>query len=235
MAIGISKLFGIELSRNFRSPFFATSIREYWQRWHITLTLWMMKYVFTPLAFFLKKFKKTGLIIAVIITFTLVGLWHGANWTFVIFGFLHGLYFIPLIVFNKNPAATTGQLQQSNSLRSGEWLKSVGLFILVMFTAVFFASSSVDQAINYFKRIFSASLLSPPVLPPLTGVFKVVSLLFFILLMFIIEWLQKNRSHELELDHLKRPIVRRIIYLVLIAAILLFGSVSQINFFYAQF
>src|SRR5690606_17090999 len=76
MAIGIAKLLGVKLSRNFATPFFSLNISEFWRKWHMTLTNWMMDYIFTPLSFILRSYKKTGLIISVVITFLVVGLWH---------------------------------------------------------------------------------------------------------------------------------------------------------------
>lgn len=102
MALGISKLFGIRLSINFRYPFFAKNISDYWQRWHISLTSWMMDYVYTPMAFSLRRWGKLGLILSVLTTFTLVGIWHGPHWNYVVFGLIHGVYFIPRVVFNAS-------------------------------------------------------------------------------------------------------------------------------------
>lgn len=98
MAIGISKLLGFSIPNNFNYPFFAQNIAEFWQRWHISLTSWMTEYVYSPLSFIFRRYAKNGIILSIIINFILVGLWHGSNWTFVIFGLLHGLYFIPLIL-----------------------------------------------------------------------------------------------------------------------------------------
>jgi alginate O-acetyltransferase complex protein AlgI len=234
MAIGISKLFGIQLTRNFHAPFFSTTISEYWRKWHITLTSWMMKYVFNPISFSLRRYKKTGLIISIIITFICVGLWHGAKWTFFVFGLLHGLYFIPLLLLPKSTTQTSNPRRRTFSGLK-KFIKMCGLFLIIMFTAIFFGSNSVAQAIAYIKGIFSHSLISYPALPPFTGNLKALSILFFILLLLIVEWIHKKRSHELQLDYLTNPYVRRFIYFIIITIILLFGSVNHIQFFYAQF
>lgn len=95
MAIGVSKLLGFRVTRNFNYPYFATNIADYWRRWHMSLTSWLTEYVFTPLSIMFRNYGKGGLILAIIINFTLIGIWHGANWTYILFGLLHGCYFIP--------------------------------------------------------------------------------------------------------------------------------------------
>lgn len=234
IAIGVSKLFGIRLSRNFHAPFFSTTIREYWQKWHITLTSWMMKYVFTPLSFLLRKFKKTGTIISIIITFITVGLWHGAQWTFVLFGLLHGIYFIPLLLFQKRADQSIHQRLPAflNLLR---FIKMFVLFVIIMLTCIFFGSHSLPEAFGFIKKIFSGSIRSSLVWPPFTGTLKASVTVLFILILLATEWMQQPRSHELQLDHLKNPCLRRSIYIAIILVILLFGSVMHINFLYSRF
>ena len=98
MAIGVSRVLGFNISKNFDFPFFSQNIAEFWRKWHISLTSWLTEYVFTPLNFSLRKLGKTGLIISILINFTICGIWHGANWTYILFGFIHGCLFIPLIL-----------------------------------------------------------------------------------------------------------------------------------------
>jgi D-alanyl-lipoteichoic acid acyltransferase DltB (MBOAT superfamily) len=234
IAIGVSKLFGIQLSRNFHAPFFSTTIREYWQKWHITLTSWMMKYVFTPLSFSLRHFKKAGTVISIIITFLIVGLWHGTEWTFIVFGLLHGIYFIPLLLFPKNTEGS-GYHRQTAFFKLTRFAKMLGLFLIIMFTCIFFGSDSLTGAIGFINKIFSGSVFSSPVWPPYTGSFKTFITVIFILILLTTEWIQQSRSHELQLDHLKNLYLRQSIYIALILAILLFGSVMHINFLYSRF
>ena len=234
MAIGISKLLGIELTRNFHAPFFSTSIREYWQKWHMTLTNWMITYIFNPVAFILRRFRKIGVAISIVLTFLVVGFWHGPKWTYIVFGLLHGLYFIPLLL-----SSTAGLGWSKNSrtavLNPVNLGKMSGLFILVMFTCIFFGSGSVHDAIAYIQRIFSASLFSRPAWPPHTGHLKCFVTIFFICLLLAVEWIQKKRPHELNLDHVNNPTTRRVIYFIILLMILLFGSVNHLQFQYANF
>jgi len=233
IAIGISKLLGIPLMRNFASPFFSTSIREYWRKWHISLSSWMMHYLFTPLSFSLRRYHKMGLIISVMTTFLLIGLWHGANWTYIVFGSLHGLYFIPSILAGTAGSASTTYSRKIQLLK--RIAQMLGLFILVMLTLVFFGSNSVPAAVQYLSGLFSPSLFSPPVLPPPAGLAKVLATTLFILLLFTVEWLQKDKDHEMHITHITSPALRIGIYYAIILAILLFGSVIHIDFLYSQF
>jgi D-alanyl-lipoteichoic acid acyltransferase DltB (MBOAT superfamily) len=234
IAIGISKLFGIQLSRNFNAPFFSTSIREYWQKWHITLTSWMMKYVFTPLSFSLRRFKKAGTLISIIITFVAVGLWHGAEWTFIVFGLLHGIYFIPLMLFPKknNDPLSHKQTFFFNLVR---FSKMFGLFLLIMLTCIFFGSRSLAESFGFINKIFSDSLFSSMVWPPFTSVFRTFITVLFIVILLATEGMQRPQSHELQLADIKSPYLRRTIYIAIILVILLFGSVMHINFLYSRF
>ena len=105
MAIGVGKLLGYRVNRNFNHPFLARNMAEFWRRWHMSLTGWITDYVFMPLNIAFRNIGNTGIILAAMINLTLIGLWHGANWTFGVFGFYHGLLFIPLIIsgaFGKN-------------------------------------------------------------------------------------------------------------------------------------
>ena len=234
IAIGISKLFGIRLSRNFNAPFFSTSIREYWQKWHITLTNWMMKYVFTPLSFSLRHFKKAGTSISIIITFVAVGLWHGTEGNFIVFGLLHGLYFMPLMLFPKRNDES-GWHKQSFFFNMPRICKMFGLFLVIMLTCIFFGSRSLTEALEFINKIFSRSVLSSIAWPPFTNVFKAFMTVLFIVILLATEWMQRLQSHELQLDHIKSPYLRRSIYIAIILMISLFGSVMHINFLYSRF
>ncbi|WP_164466324.1 MBOAT family O-acyltransferase [Chryseobacterium carnipullorum] len=101
MAVGFARLLGFKITKNFAFPLFAQNIAEYWRKWHISLTSWLTEYVFTPLVIQFRDYGKRGLIAAIILNFILIGAWHGPRFTFVLFGLLHGLYYIPLIVKDK--------------------------------------------------------------------------------------------------------------------------------------
>src|SRR6185437_1592229 len=97
IAIGVAKLFGFDLVRNFAYPFFAQNIADFWRRWHMSLTSWLTQYLFTPLSIALRDYGKVGLIFSILLTYIIIGFWHGANWTFIVFGAINGIYYIPMI------------------------------------------------------------------------------------------------------------------------------------------
>lgn len=234
MAIGFSNLLGIKITKNFDFPFFAQNIADFWRRWHISLTSWLTEYVFTPLCIYFRDYNNVGLILAIVINFTLIGIWHGANWTYILFGFLHGVYYIPLIL--------KGTLNKKKKLSAMlfpsfvEVFNMVKTFVLVMFTFVIFKSSSVAEAFRFYKSIFSKSILQLPVFSGLSVIYF-ASLLLYILFLFAIEWNARNKEHALENfgTGLLKPI-RWSVYSGLVLVIYYFSSiVSNQDFIYFQF
>ncbi|MEW7278530.1 MBOAT family O-acyltransferase [Aquimarina sp. 2201CG1-2-11] len=229
MAIGISKLFGIQLMRNFATPFFSVNISDFWRKWHISLTTWMMDYVFTPLSFTLRKYQKIGLIFAIIATFVLVGFWHGANWTFVAYGLLHGFYFIPLVYsgkMNSSEIVAKGKLFPSVK----EIAKMLLLFVLIMLTDIFFRAESVTMAFDYLGIIFSSSLFTNP-----TVLFSNVAIITIGLIGFFVgvEWYNREKKHDFDISNF--PVyVRWGAYISIFLLILFFGK-SASTFIYFQF
>jgi alginate O-acetyltransferase complex protein AlgI len=231
MALGFARLLGFRITKNFNFPFFAQNIAEYWRRWHMSLTSWLTEYVFTPLSIKFRDYGKTGLALAIIINFTICGIWHGANWTYVLFGFLHGLYFIPLIIKGTmNKKTKKGKPTLFPSLVE---LKNIILtFILVLLTNIVFRADSVTHAFDFFRHIFSTSLFSFPLF---TNRISAVTALIFSVIMLFIEWLQRDKEHALQLDSIKmKPVFRWSIYYAIGIIILWFGG-SQDTFIYFQF
>ncbi len=229
MAIGISKLFGIQLMRNFSTPFFSVNISDFWRKWHISLTTWMMDYVFTPLSFTLRKHQKRGLIFAIIATFVLVGFWHGANWTFVVYGFLHGIYFVPLVYsgkMNSSEIVAKGKLFPSVK----EIVKMLMLFVLIMLTDVFFRADSVTMAFDYLGIIFSSSLLTSP-----TILFSNVAIITMgLIAVFMgVEWYNREKKHDFDISNFP-GYIRWVAYISIFLLILFFGK-SASTFIYFQF
>lgn len=150
MARGVSKLLGIELMENFRSPYFSTSIKEFWSRWHISLSTWFRDYVYIPMGG--NRVRKSKQYINVLVTFLASGLWHGANWTYVLWGGLHGIAQI-----------TEKQLgiRAIRHKRGAIWLfKALVVFIFVTAAWVFFRADSFSNAIYLFANMF-AGVASP--------------------------------------------------------------------------
>jgi alginate O-acetyltransferase complex protein AlgI len=219
MAIGLSKLLGFDISQNFNYPFFARNIAEFWRRWHITLTSWMTDYVFTPLAISFRNLGRWGVVLATLVSFIAIGAWHGPRWTFVIYGFLHGCYFIPLIL--------RGTVNKKRGPVAMLWT-----FLLVMFSYVLFKADNLADAFDYYRRLLSPSLFSR------FSIFEKVNtaaMLTGILVMFVVEWFQRDKQHALELSGIRRGGVRTLIYCMLILVILTFGPTKNADFIYLNF
>jgi alginate O-acetyltransferase complex protein AlgI len=219
LAIGMSKLLGFDISQNFNYPFFARNIAEFWRRWHMTLTSWMTDYVFTPLAITFRNLGRWGIVLATLVNFIAIGAWHGPRWTFVLFGFLHGCYYIPLI------------LRGTVNKRRGP-LAMLWTFLLVMLTFVLFRADSLAEAVDYYRRMLSPSLFSRF---PVFEKVNMAAMLGGMLVMFVAEWLQKDRLHALQLGGIRHGGVRALIYCALILVILTFGPTRNADFIYLNF
>lgn len=226
IAIGVSKLFGIRLMVNFATPFFSTNISDFWKKWHISLTSWLMDYVFTPLSFILRRQKKWGLFLSIMITFILVGFWHGAKWTFIIFGILQGLYFLPMVI--KGSVNSSSTLDGNKLLPSlKDFLKMVGLFILINLTVVFFRADDAAQAFGYIINIFASSGTTS--LDP-----KQVLWIPVILLFLAFEWVTRDKEHALQLEN-RSVFLRWSLYLLFGFIVVLAYDNNPVDFIYLQF
>jgi alginate O-acetyltransferase complex protein AlgI len=232
MAIGFSRLLGFKITKNFDYPLFSQNIAEFWRKWHISLTSWLTEYLFTPLNIAFRDMGKLGMIFAIIINFTLIGIWHGANWTFVLFGFLHGCFFIPLVL--RDTINKKREIDKSRLLpNSREAVNMILTFSLVMFSLILFRSTSVGNALNYFQRMVDPSLFSVPVFVNNNEKWQIILILIF--LMLSLEWLNREKPHalaEIGLDW-SRPL-RWLCYYILILFIYFFAVLGQ-NFIYVQF
>ena len=160
MAIGISRVLGFDVTPNFNYPFMAENIADFWRRWHMSLTSWLTEYVFTPLSIAFRDYGKFGLIISITINFIICGIWHGANWTFVLWGLLHGIYFIPLILkgtFNKTKKVVKGKLFPSLK----QLFNIIITFMIVSLTLVIFRAETIGEAFGYYKHLLTANNIHP--------------------------------------------------------------------------
>ena len=154
IAIGTSKLFGFELISNFKFPYFSRNIGEFWRRWHISLSSWFRDYLYIPLGG--SQEGKWKSIRNIFIIFLVSGFWHGANWTFIFWGFFHSILFLPSFLFNTNRKYTTSIIGENANLPSPKELFQVGVtFILVIIGWVFFRSLTLEDS---FKYILSMTL-----------------------------------------------------------------------------
>jgi len=226
IALGVARLFGIDLLRNFAFPYFSRDIAEFWRRWHISLSTWFRDYLYIPLGG-----SKGGTWMKVRNTFAIFlvsGFWHGANWTFIIWGLLNALYFMPLLLMKRN-RNNIGIVAEGKILPSlSDVFHIATTFILTVFAWIFFRANSVTHAITYIKDIFKPSLLTMPTIFPK----PIFALVFFFI---IIEWIGREHQYALAKFGFKWPkIVRWSFYYFLIILIFLFMGKEQ-EFIYFQF
>jgi len=225
IAIGVSRLFGFNLKRNFAFPYFSRDIAEFWRRWHISLSTWFRDYLYIPLGGSRggtkMKIRNTFII------FVVSGFWHGANWTFIIWGALNALYFLPLLLTNKN-RINTDLVAEGKFLPSLKELWQMAFtFFITLIAWVFFRADNVTHAISYLQSTFTSSLFSWVEIFPTT---ILILVLFFIL----IEWLGRSNEYAIEnVDVLKKPI-RWSFYVLLIVLMFAFTGEEQ-QFIYFQF
>jgi D-alanyl-lipoteichoic acid acyltransferase DltB (MBOAT superfamily) len=229
MAQGISRIFGIELIRNFRYPYFATSIAEYWRRWHLSLTGWFRDYVYFPLGG--SRGSKWKQIRNIFIIFLLSGFWHGANWNYVGWGFANACFFVPAILLGTKEAWYTPWLSRGVYGRLLEWGLILVTFVQIMMTLVVFRNTSIGNMIIYFKNMFGSNWTSIPS-ASFIGYHKTLVLT---ILFFAVEWWNRQKEHPLEHLHtsLSRP-VRWLIYYIILVMLAWFGG-NQQQFIYFQF
>lgn len=231
MAIGFARLLGFSITKNFNFPYFSRNIAEYWQRWHISLTGWLTDYVFTPLAIAFRDWGKAGLLLAIFIDFTAIGLWHGAKWTFIFFDVAHACYFIPLVI-SGNVSTRRKKARGKTPYSLKEWLSVVRTFLLVTLAFVFFRAETISQAFGYLRGMFSRSLFS---VPPMMVGFGVPLLFLFIVVMLVMEWYHRDKEHGLQLERKGYPVLRLGIYCFLLLSIVFLGATSTSGFIYFKF
>lgn len=235
IAIGTSRLFGFNLMQNFNFPFFSRNIAELWRRWHISLTTWFRDYIYIPLG---GSRGGTGMKIRnTFIIFIVSGLWHGANWTFLIWGFISALYFLPSMLLKKNRKFTNTVAEGRILPNMRELLQMITTFTLFSISLIIFRADSIDHAIHYFSKVFSTSLIESPIRDfwTINTGSHIIYLTISVFLLIAIEWLQRTKQHGLELDHEQIPRIFRwsIYYTVIIACFMMNGIQQQ--FIYFQF
>lgn len=194
IAIGCGKLFGIKLMRNFNNPYFSRNIAEFWRRWHISLTTWFRDYIYIPLGG--SRCSKIKVIRNTFIIFLVCGFWHGANWTFIAWGAYHAVLFLPLILLSQNRKYLANVAGDGLLPSLKESMQMLFTFALVVLGWIFFRADSVGMAVNYIASIGTNGMAGLPASVAGAGV---KSLVPFIVVMLIVEWLNRNRAHGLDL------------------------------------
>ena len=230
IAIGTSRLFGFDLKQNFAFPYFSRDIAEFWRRWHISLSSWFKDYVYIPLGG-----SKGGTAMKIrntFIIFIVSGFWHGANWTFIVWGALNAIYFLPLLLTNNNRNNIEVVANNTYLPSIKETFQILLTFGLTLLAWVFFRADNVSHALSIISEIFSGSILSTP---NFEGFTKSLVIILMILFFLAVEWLGRKGLFALEKIYLiKYKPFRWVFYLLLIIAIIIFGGDQQ-DFIYFQF
>jgi len=228
IALGVSLLLGIELGRNFATPLFATSIADFWRRWHISLSSWMMDYLYTPLSFILRHKGQWGAALAIFITFLTVGIWHGANWTFVLFGVIQGSLFLPLVLKRKDPRRIASDDPAKDV---GAFVRMILLFLVLGLAFVLLRAADLEQAFSIWSRIFSASLFDGLD----NNLRELRSTAFLLCFFFLMEWLGRKDHFAIQRLGLGWPrLLRWSFYWALGMAVILLAQ-RMSGFIYFQF
>ena len=220
MAVGVGELMGFELVNNFRRPYFSQSITEFWHRWHISLSTWLKDYVYIPLGG--SHCSKIRNYWNIFVTFLVSGIWHGANWTFIVWGMLHGLFQIVEKMFGLNKVSSTGIRK---CLRIGV------TFLLVDIAWIFFRMPSLENALRMIIRMFTDASTSLAQITPSMMMFCILSVTIVIIKDILDEFLPRRYS----LFHNQYRVVRWSVYVVLLCMILTCGVFDASQFIYVNF
>lgn len=230
IAIGTSRLFGFDLKQNFAFPYFSRNIAEFWRRWHISLSTWFRDYVYIPLGG--SRGSTLKVVRNVLVIFIVSGFWHGANWTFIVWGAINAIFFIPLLLWKKNRTHLEVVAYEKKLPSFREFIAMFGTFGVTTFAWIFFRAESMTQAIYYIKTICSSSLFT---LPKFNGMAGGVTTLVLIVFFLIIEWSGRRGSYAISGIAIKlRKPLRYAMYYLLVFILYWFGGKEQ-PFIYFQF
>lgn len=231
IALGTARLFGIELLRNFAFPYFSRDIAEFWRRWHISLSSWFRDYLYIPLGG-----SKGSTLIKVrntFIVFIVSGFWHGANWTFIIWGALNALYFLPLLLTNQNRNNLEIVAQGKLLPTLKESLQIALTFGLTAFAWIFFRAENLGHALEYVTGIFSISLFE---LPQKSILWEARGTIFIVFVFVVLEWIGREKPYALAGLGMKwaRP-VRWAFYVCIVFLLMMYMNTEETPFIYFQF
>ncbi|MBR9845527.1 MAG: MBOAT family protein [Algicola sp.] len=226
IGIGTARLFGFNLMQNFAFPYFSRDIAEFWRRWHISLSTWFRDYVYIPLGG--SKGSKLFQIRNVLIIFLVSGFWHGANWTFIVWGALNAVLFLPLLIRKRNRKHKDIVAKNKILPHWIDLVKILKTFVLTCIAWVFFRSDTISDAYNYLVNMIDVSVLDAPI--------EIQTYLYVFLVFFIcIEWIGRRQQYAIETTLFKYPrFLRWSFYYLITMVIFLYGGETQ-TFIYFQF
>jgi alginate O-acetyltransferase complex protein AlgI len=247
IARGAARFFGYDLMLNFNRPFKATSVADFWRRWHISLSTWLRDYLYHPLAFSGKHITKPRIYMSIFITFVLIGLWHGANWTYVLFGTIHGIYLVIesvtkrwRITFGKK----LGKMLKTH-IYTPFFLRRILVFALVCFSYIFFRAATTEDAVYIATHLVANTDSFITALGSSSGRLYVLAMDIGwrgiligglgILVLEIVEYLHAYKSLVARFDRLPK-LARATVYATIMCTVLLFGALgASEQFIYFQF
>jgi len=235
IAIGTSRLFGFDLMQNFAFPYFSRDMAEFWRRWHISLSTWFRDYLYIPLGG--SRGSASTKIRNTFIIFIVSGFWHGANWTFIIWGALNAIYFLPLLLTNTNRNNLEIVAAGKRLPTFNDFFCIISTFSLTVFAWIFFRARSVAHAFSYIKGMFSATLFSISVadMKVLSSRTGIVYTLVLIMILTVVEWSQREKQHALQFQHGEKTTFFRWATYYSILLIIFYFRGSQQEFIYFQF
>ena len=225
IAIGTARLFGVDLMRNFAYPYFSRNIGEFWRRWHISLSTWFRDYLYIPLGGS-RVDRKWKLIRNVFIIFVVSGFWHGANWTFIAWGALNALYFLPSILNGSNRMYLNTVASKRNLPSLKEFGSILVTFGLVCFSWIFFRVENLSHGFNYILQMITNTSLDLKILR------EAAPILAGIVILILIEWFKRTELHPFQFNNPRvKPVFRMSIYMLTALSILLFSPKKRINLY----
>jgi alginate O-acetyltransferase complex protein AlgI len=214
--------------RNFSVPYFSRDIAEFWRRWHISLTSWFRDYLYIPLGG--NKGTKYQVVRNTFIVFLLCGFWHGANWTFIAWGLINALYFLPLLLLGKNRKNIDTVAQGKILPNIKDLFQMVTTFVLATLAWIFFRADSIGQAFSYIEHCFSKSLIST------TKGSDADLILPLLLVMLLLEWVGREDKFAIsKIGHKWPKLVRYSFYVFIIFLIGMFMNTTETPFIYFEF
>lgn len=232
MALGISRLFGFNAMKNFAFPYFSRDIAEFWRRWHISLSTWFRDYLYIPLGGSMggtwMKVRNTFII------FIVSGFWHGANWTFIVWGSLNAIYFLPLLLTNKNRSNLNVIALNKSLPNLREFLSVLLTFSLTVFAWIFFRAENLSHAFSFISGLFTLSFFQPlSFVKDNSDMMQLAHLVLLILFLIILEW--RARSFDFALSQFSlsgNRILRRALYTIIcISIIYMYGGAQEFIYF----
>jgi len=234
IAIGTSKLFGFNLMDNFKTPYFSRNIAEFWRRWHISLSTWFRDYVYIPLGG--SRTSKKLAIRNVFIIFIVSGFWHGANWTYIIWGTLNALYFLPSFLIKKNKTHRTPNNIHTFLPSIKDLIKILYTFSLTTFAWIFFRSKTVFDALQFIKGIFTSSNFFK-IQTAKTYILDIRPLFIYLTFFLIIDWYYRHEDVVFNKSSTSKisKIFKYFVYTFTVISIILSIKNQSTSFIYFQF